>query len=428
VTKADTVGGQSQHLWPIVLDDGKTVVFAVAHGTSRQESKIAIGSLTDGKFTTLDLRGIRPLGVVSGSLVFVQEDGSVMAARIDVGARRVLGAPVPLLDSIPVCGSCNGDSGIHLSKNGILTYMRGSVANTLTMLDSTGLERAVAPESKAFLQPRLSPDGRHIAVTVISESGNDVWIFDVGTHVLTKLTAGARSAYPEWTPDGKRVLFVSTDSVGRTILRWQAFDGGAPAETLIGVDALGARAVRVLDGVVSPDGHTLVFETMRQEGGRLDIWSMPLDGKREPHPYIVGNAASASAPRFSPDGHWIAYAGDESGRSEVYVRSFPDPSNRIQVSADGGSDPVWSRDGKQLYYRISGAMYEATLAPGPSFAVVARRRLFEKPITDSFNAASYDVGLGRGQILALRPIPDALKLVVVMNWPAELAARMASSR
>jgi len=428
VTKADTAGGQTQHVWPVVLGDGNTVLFAIAHGSSRKESRIAIGSLSDGKFTALDLHGIRPLGVVNDALVFLQEDGTMMAARVDVRARRVLGTPVPLLDSIPVCGSCNGDSGVHLSRGGVLTYMRGTVASTSAMLDSTGLERAVATEAKAFSQPRLSPDGRHIAVSILSEAGSDVWIYDVGAQVLSKLTVGARSGYPEWTPDGKRVVFVSTDSAGRSSLRWQPFDGGAPAETLIGIEAFGKRAMRVFDGVVSPDAHNLVFETMRTESGQFDIWTLPLDGKREPRPYVVSTSSSAVAPRFSPDGHWVAYAGDESGRSEVYVRSFPDPSNRIQVSSDGGTNPVWSRDGKQLYYRVSAAVYEATLTPGPSFGVVARRRLFEKPMTDSYFASAYDVGAGRGQILALRPVPDALKLLVVMNWPAELAARMASSR
>jgi serine/threonine-protein kinase len=428
VTKADSVGGQTQHLWPVVLDDGNTVVFAIAHGVNRQESRIAIGSLSDGKFTALDVHGIRPLGIVNGSLVYLQLDGTLMAARVDVRARRLLGPPLPLLDSIPVCGSCNGDSGVHLSKSGVLTYMRGTVASTLAMLDSTGLERAIATEAKAFSQPRLSPDGRHIAITLLSETGTDVWIYDIGAQVFSKLTAGARSGYPEWTPDGKRVVFVTTDSVGRSSLRWQPFDGGAPSETLISIEALGKRAARLYDGVVSPDGRNLVFETARNAGDQFDIWTVPLDGKREPRPYVVSTSSSASAPRISPDGHWVAYTGDESGRTEVYVRSFPDPSNRVQVSADGGVNPVWSRDGKQLYYRLNAAVYEATLAPGPSFAIAARRRLFEKPMTESYYAASYDVGAGRGQILALRPIPDALKLVVVMNWPAELAARMASSR
>src|SRR5262249_51244912 len=142
VTKADTVGGQTQHVWPVVLDDGNTVVFAVAHGVNRPSSKIAIGALSDGKFTVLDLQGIRPLGVVGGTLVYIRHDGVLFGAPIDVRARRVLGAPVPLLDSIPVCGTCNGDSGAHLSRSGILTYMRGEVSSTISMVDSTGLERA----------------------------------------------------------------------------------------------------------------------------------------------------------------------------------------------------------------------------------------------------------------------------------------------
>jgi serine/threonine-protein kinase len=424
VTKADTVGGQSQHVWPVVLDDGNTVVFAVAHGVNRPASKIAIGSLSDGSFTVLDLHGIRPLGVVAGTLVYIQHDGVLFGVRVDVRARRVLGAPVPLLDSIPVCGTCNGDSGAHLSRSGILTYMRGDVSSTISMFDSTGLERALSRESKAFTQPRLSPDGRRIAVTVGGQTGTDVWIYDTGTQVLSRLTSGGKSAYPEWTPDGKRIVF-EVDSGGHAALLSQPFDGGAPADTLVSNAQLKQKPGEPLEGVISPDGRYLVFESANATG--LDIWSMPLDGTRQPRPYIV-TAASEGYPRFSPDGHWVAYSSDESGRSEVYVRSFPDPTSRVQVSADGGNDPVWSRDGKRLYYRSLGAIFAATVNPGASFGVVARHRLFEKPFVGNYGAAGYDASRDAGQLLMLRPNPDATQLIVVANWPAELAARMASSR
>jgi Tol biopolymer transport system component len=426
VTKADTVGGQSQHLWPVVLDDGRTVVFAVAHGTNRQESKLAIGSLNDGKYTVLELRGMRPLGVVDGSLVYVQHDGVLMAARVDVQARRVLGSPVPLLDSVPVCGSCNGDSGIHLSKSGVLTYMRGAVASTMTVLDSAGLERTISTNSKDFATPRLSPDGRRIAVTLSEQTGSDIWIYDLGTQVLSRLTSGGKSADPEWAPDSKRVLFMAEDSLGRSSIRWQPFDGGAAAETLVDMTKVGKKGMAIRAGVLSPDGQTLVFEIARVDGGPSDIWSMPLAGDRQPRPYIAG-PASEIGPRFSPDGHWVAYWSDETGRSEVYVRSFPDPSSRVQVSSEGGSQPVWSRDGKRLFYQNAGGMFVAEIAPGVTLGVVGRHRLFEKAITGSFWSASYDVARD-GQLLALRPNADALKLIVVMNWRAELAARMASSR
>jgi eukaryotic-like serine/threonine-protein kinase len=427
VTKADTVGGQSQHLWPVVLDDGNTVVFAVAHGVNRQDSKIAIGSLGDGKFTVLDLRGMRPLGVVDGSLVYMQYDGVLMAARVDVRARRVLGSPVPLLDSIPVCGTCNGDSGVHLSKSGVLTYMRGAVASILTMLDSSGLERTMSASSKDFTGPRLSPDGKHIAVVLADQGRADVWIYDVGTQVLSRLTSDGKSAFPEWSPDGKRVLFMAVDSVVRSSIRWQPFDGGAPAETLVDITKVGKTGMQIFGGVLSPDGRTLVFEIARGDGSAFDVWSMPLAGDRQPRPYIAG-PASETGPRFSPDGHWVAYWSDETGRSEVYVRSFPDPSSRIQISSDGGSEPVWSRDGKRLYYRNAGAMFVAEVAPGAgTLGVSGRHRLFEKAITNSFFTASYDVARD-GQLLALRPNADALRLIVVMNWRAELAARMAASR
>src|SRR5262249_876797 len=158
-----------------------------------------------------------------------------------------------------------------------------------------------------------------------------------------------------------------------------------------------------------------VFESTNRTG--MDIWSMPLDGKRQPRLYIA-TAASEGYPRFSPDGHWVAYSSDESGRAEVYVRSFPDPTSRVQVSADGGTDPVCSRDGKGLYYRSLGAIFAATVDAGTSFGVVARRRLFEKPFVGNYGAAGYDASRDAGQLLMLRPNPDAIQLIVVSNWPA----------
>jgi serine/threonine-protein kinase len=302
--------------------------------------------------------------------------------------------------------------------------MRGDVSSTISMLDSTGLERTVSRESKAFTQPRLSPDGRRVAVTIGTQTGTDIWIYDTGTQVLSRLTSGGKSAFPEWTPDGKRIAF-QVDSGGHTALRSQRFDGGAPADTLVGGEQLKEKHGDILEGVISPDGRYLVFESGNAAG--LDIWSMPLDGRRQPRPYIV-TAASEGYPRFSPDGHWVAYSSDESGRAEVYVRSFPDPASRVQISADGGNDPVWSRDGKQIYYRSRGAIFAATVVPGAGFGVVARRRLFEKPFVGNFGAAAFDASRDAGQLLMLTPNPDALQLIVVANWPAELAARMSSSR
>ena len=404
-TRVDSARKELSHEWPHVLSDGKTVLFTVWHGAP-ETAEIAAASLDDGKVTPLGVLGARALGVIGGQLVYVRTDGVAMAAPFDLGRRRVTGPATPVQDSIRIVDASGGDAAASLNGAGGLVFARGALNRRLVWVDRSGAARPALSTEREFAFVKISPDGKQVAVNAGAGVKSDLWLFDIATSTLTPLTASGTARNPVWSTDGKRILFVSTQG-GRSAFWWQPVDGSGPAVKT----AEAPHNAWNID--LAPDGRTTVLNSIYD--GTFNLESFVLDSTRERHDISASPNAVEALGRFSPDGRSVAYMSDESGQPEIYVRSFPEGGSRIQISAGGGTRPVWSRDGKTLYYREGSRMVAATLIRDPALRVVSRQMLFDGPYDREF-----DVSPDGSRFLMIETKSSGMSLIVIPNWLTEL--------
>lgn len=342
-----------------------------------------------------------------------------MAATLDRSRRHLAGRPAPVLDPVLVNSGQNGNSGIFVSRDGALITARGGTKSQLSWVSRDGSAIPVTRDVREYATPRLSPDGRRIAVVAGDQGKSDIWIYDMDTGTFSRLSSVGAAASPTWTPDGKSVVYLGNGDRERFVIWSQPADGGSPAQKLF--------TARALTSVVtmSPDGRSVLYTTLNNNAWSL--FRVRLDSTRTSVPYLA-SPADEFAQRFSPDGRWVALTSSESGRNEVYVRSFPDPAARVQISAEGGNEPAWSTDGTKILYRSGTAIMSAKLALTPSLRVLSR----DTAVTQAASmlvgnlAGNYDVARD-GRFLGLVSSKDDYQLVVVPNWLPELEQRLAGS-
>jgi Tol biopolymer transport system component len=419
-TWPDTARGELDHLWPIAFPDGRTVVFTVWSG-SLATAQLAMTSIGDSAVTRLDVRGIRPLAVLDDAVLFVQADGAVMAVPIDDRRKRVQGRPVPVLDPVPVGAANNGNSAVFVSSGGALVSALGAHRMQLEWIGRDGVARPVSREVRDFSTPRLSPDGQRIAVIVSDGSRSDVWIHDLGTGTLSRLTTVESVTSVAWTRDGTRVVYTAAGRGSRAAVWAQTVGVAAAPEMLVEVPTLSPFAD------ITPDGRSLLLQSLIENGWMVQ--RIPLDSGRAIRAFSESKA-NATTPRFSPDGHWAALVSTESGASEVYVRSFPDPVVKIQVSVGGGDSPAWGGDGTRLYYRSGSAIIESRLTAAPALRVVSRDTAFRQLLLASvgFYQSNYDVSRDGSRVIVPRSKTESYQLIVVPNWRTEFRERLAANR
>ncbi len=290
-----------------------------------------------------------------------------------------------------------------------------AASRRLVLVDRTGSSRLLTEDRRAFYAPRFSPDGRRVAVTVFEEGARNVWIYDVEGGTASRLTFDGQSLYPIWTANGDRVVFTSSRR-GSMELFWSAADGsGAPEPLLI-------RPRDQYSEDATNEARWLVFAESGSPLTGRDIWAMPLDGTRTPQP-VVQTAHQERAPALSPDGRWLAYTSNESGRTEVYVRPFPDGEGTWQVSTDGGTEPLWSGDGDEMFYRRGPALVRVAVQTDPVFAVRAREVLLDGTYERNEFHTNYDIHPDGSHFVMVESAEASTQLVVVLNWFEELRRR-----
>jgi Tol biopolymer transport system component len=250
---------------------------------------------------------------------------------------------------------------------------------------------------------------------VIGDPNNDVWVQDLERGALTRLTSGGNNVQPHWTPDGKRVVFVERTGGGATPF-WVAADGSGEPERMFDGDHRGGVAS------FSPEGDIVTFITRSPETG-LDLWVRPLNGRPQ---LFLRTRFTEAGPEFSPDGRWIAYVSDESGQYEVYVRPYPGPGGKWQISTQGGVHQIWSRDGRELFYRNGNKWMVVAVSLEPEFKAGAPQLLFEGPFVQ-VGGSSYDVTPDGRRFLLLEPAgrdaAPVTHLNVVLNWFEEVTEK-----
>ena len=415
--RPDTTKGETDYLWPIAFPDGKTVVFTIWTG-SLASAKLATASLKSGDVIPLDLIGVRPLAVIDRTLVYVQSDGAVMGVKLDRGGRHAAGAPMPVLDPVEVRQELNGNSEIFVSKGGALLTARGGTNTRLAWVAPDGKVTPLSSETRQFLNPRLSPDGTRIAVTIRDADKSAIWIYDIATGTLSRLSSLEAASSPSWMPDGNTVVYLALGTEKRYAIWKQDADGGSPPEKLF--DALAFTP----SSVVAPDGRSVLYVGYSNNYWRLFRVALDSPGVAKP---LVEGEVTTRAPAFSPDGKWIMLTAlDDTGQPEVYVRSYPNPSARVQVSAGGGGGLYWSADGTRVYYGNNNVTIAATISTAPRLRVISRDTVFATAPSIPGTGPATLQSIGRdGRHLSLVVNRNDRELVVVPNWLPELKKRMA---
>jgi serine/threonine-protein kinase len=354
--------------------------------------------------------------------VYLQADGAVMAVPLDAGGGKVTGQPVPVLDPVTVLAGNNGNSDVFLSRGGALVSAAGSHLAKLVWQLPDGKTQEIGPEARDFVRPRLSPDGTRIAVLVADGTRYDIWIHDLTTGTLSRLTNLETVTSVEWTADGKSVIYSASGQDLRGQIWAQSVDVASAPVELARVPGLTPEAAP------APDGKSLLVTTLATNG--WDVVRVSSDSARTTAPY-ASSAANETAGRISPDGHWAAIVSDESGRNEVYIRSYPEPTAKVQISTGAGVGPVWSRDGARLYYRAGGTIMAARLKTGAAVQVLGRDTAFRQLATgraNLVNVAGYDVARDGSRLLVPADLKNTYELIVVPNWITEFRQRMAAAR
>ena len=413
--------GENTHRWPEFLPGGKAVMFSPGTaGGNWTDSRVAVQQIETSKRTNLIPGGTQPRYASSGHLVYAQ-GGDLMAVPFDPQRLRITGASVPVAEGV-LQSLSSGVAHYSISATGSLVYVSGSVQanqSRLVWVDRNGVDQPLAAPAHSYQHPRLSPDGRRVAVG-IADQESQVWMYELSREALTRLTfEGTVNGNPEWTPDGKRIAFYSNKE-GTQNLFWQLADGSGGLERLTTSDHTQASMS------VSPDGQLLTFLDVGPATG-FDIWVLRLsDHKAQP---FLRTRFNESAPRFSPDGHWLAYFSDESGRYEIYVQPYPGPGGKWQISTEGGTEPVWNRNGRELFYRSGNKMMGVEIATQPSFTAGKPKVLFEGPyLPTPLTYPNYDVSPDGQRFLMLKPVEQAqtalTQINVVMNWFEELKQKV----
>jgi Tol biopolymer transport system component len=413
--------GELSNQWPEFLPGGNAVLFAAGTGVTNQ---VAVQTVGTGERRTLVQGGTHPSYAPSGHLVYAQ-GGNLMAVPFDPQRLTTTGEAVPVLEGVRQ-SITNGYAQYGFSATGSLVYVPGGVQATqlrLVWVNRNGAEQPIAAPGHAYRQPHLSPDGRRVAVT-IDEQGNQVWLLDLSRETLTRFTfEGNRNTDPAWTPDGKRIAFESNKE-GRDNLFWQLADGSGGLERLTPSDS----AQYPLSW--SPHGQMLTFVDLNPATGR-DIWVLRVtDRKAQP---FLRTPFNETAPQFSPDGRWLAYVSDESGRDEIYVQPYPGPGGKWQISTEGGTEPVWNPNGRELFYRSGDKMMAVEIAAQPSFAAGKPRMLFEGPYEPSaVTFPNYDVSPDGQRFLMVKANEAreaaSTQINVVLNWFEELKQKVPAGK
>jgi eukaryotic-like serine/threonine-protein kinase len=411
----DSAHGETAQEMPLALPDGNTVLYTSITMGGPAAAHIGVASLKDGSTTILNIQGAYPLGMLDEYLVYVTAGGVVMAVPFDLGSRKTSGVPVPLVDQV---ANSTGNASMHasLSADGALVYVSGMRRRELTRLEVGGSARPIIAEAGVFSTPRLSPDGKRLALTLGSGARSDVYVYDLPAGPLVRVTTeGTGNDRPEWMPDGKSLVFRSNRS-GLNALWVQPLDGAGSARPLFG-----QTTAKIDEGVVSNDGHYLIYQADRT--GRGELWARALVGDTTPRRVGTGSFGEVGG-RFSPDGKWVVYTSSESGTAEVYVRPFPSLAARYQVSLAGGTTPLWSPDAKRIYYVAGRDLVAATIGSTSPFTIASRETVNTRGITFNNIHADYDVMKDGRTVIAFRTSGDDAQIVAVYNWRAEVLARM----
>lgn len=421
LTVLDFDRGERTHRWPHVLPNGTELLFTVARAGSASfdDADVMIASVATGTRRVLLRHATCARYVPTGHIVYMRA-GTMMAVPFDLQNLVVTGSPAPVVDRVMT--QPTGGGHFAFANTGCLVYLTGEVQRVqrqLVTLEASGAVHPVPLPEQEIEEPRLSPNGRKLALGIRAAT-SDIWVYDFARSTLTRMTFDGDNFAAVWTPDGTRLTF-SSNRTGPCQIYWRAADGAGADERLV------ASEYDLVPGPWSRDGRVLVFTEYHPETG-ASIWMCTPHEPAPPRP-LLRSRFNEHGPALSPDNQWLAYTSDESGRAEVYVVSFPALDRKAQMSVDGGTEAIWARDGRRLYYRRGASILSVDVADGPEPVAGAPQRCVEGPYLPGAMTGlpNYDV-TADGAFLMIRQEASQTRpdqLAVVVNWFADLRRRLA---
>lgn len=403
-TPEDIFQGNFLAFWPQLLPDGNTLLLS---------NPIRVVSLSENEEDVFPLHGIYARYLPSGHMIFSQK-GTILAVPFNLNTLKVGGTPVPVIDGI-LLESSSAAPQYTFSPKGSLIYMPGisEQSRSFVWVDYNGLFEPLTLPKQSYGTFKLSPDGKKLAVQVIGVN-DDIWIFDLERGTPFRLTFEGNNGVPVWTPNNNAIIFTS-DKTGAYNLYRILLDSSDSMEQITT-----SRYYQEPYSITS-DGKLLAIGEFHPET-KMDIWIIALDSLSEPQIFI-NTQFNEWGPMFSPNGKWIAYTSDESGRYEVYIQSYPGPGGKQQISTKGGEEPVWSPDGTELYYRNGQKWMRVKVFESNDALNLDKPQLFFEGPFMNVQGFSYDIAPDNKRFLMLIPEQDktpVTELKVVLNWFEEL--------
>ena len=422
LAKPDSGREHVRYGFPALLPGGKAALMAIWKRTVALDAiELGVVDIASGSVTELGLQGTYPRYSPTGHLLFVTADGVLMAAPFDHKSRRMTAAAFVVVEGVRL--GTGGAAAVAVSRNGTLAWLGGGAqrgTTSLVAVSRSGVERSIPVSPGYFAFPRLSPDGKQIALTVENRAGvggpSDIWRVDLTSNALLRVTTDSLSFRANWLPDGERIVYIKvTDTragTGVPMVRPLYRTGEAAPMT-----GLAGGAFNLSIGP-TPGYSALAVDP--DNSGQDDIWLVHSDSLSTPRPFLTQSYREISA-RVSPDGRWLAYVSDRTGRQEVYVQPIPRGGDEVPISLDGGFDPVWSRSGKELFYRTATHLVAASVSPASPaarFRIVQRDTLFVVAGRYRLGTPSYDVLPGDQEFVMLRAgdLGTIFPLMVMTNW------------
>ena len=412
--------------FPHVLPGGKAALITIWVGRPDLDSTM-LGTVTipDGKVTELGIRGTYPHYSGTGHIVFATSDAWLFAVPFSERSLKVTGASFPVVEGVTM--GRGGAAAFAVARNGTLVYragaLRGSGKQVLVAVDRSGIERALDASATNYGSPRVSPDGRQIAfITYAVGSGRlgtfpDIWRFDTTSKVRTRVTADSASIYPSWSHDGERIAYTRPDA--DSVVMWQPLYRVGQPTPLLRINQ------RIAAFQYNLPGRYAAFR-VTSDTGAYDVWLVHMDSLSSPRPFLA-EEYSETSPEMSPDGRLIAYVTNRTGQAEVYVRRVPSGTDEVRVSVNGGNEPLWAPDGRELYYRGPQHLMVARLNDGSRLTVAAHDTLFRDVYGINPNRRNYDIFPDGKTFVMLRVLTDSTasrqRLIVMMNWHLRSRAR-----
>jgi serine/threonine protein kinase len=422
LTTRDRERGERRHAWPSFLPGDEAVVFSIVD-TVPENDELAVVTLADRRIRRLGVRGTSAQYLDGGFLVFGRYDGTGWAVPFDLKRLEVTGPELQVLDQLIVRGG--GAVELTVARNGTVAYVQGSVDDHIALVDDNGRSEFLTERAARFNKPQMSPDRSRVVATMRDAAAGktDVYLLDVASRSLRRLTNDGQSTNAWWGANGQSVIWQTVNG-NRAEIREQVLDGRSPPRTLYTASVPDTDSSMVI--AVDPGGQWILGVVSAVGGQTADIHVARKDSAPLVFRPLIATQDIEQSPSVSPDGRWLAWRSNESGRYEIYVTSFPDAGVVRRVSTGGGIDPVWTADSRSLYYRANTRMVHARFNPGlTNFTTDTLFTLARFPRPNlAARVANYSV-TPDGKLLMLEG-DQSRRLVVVTSWVEELRQRFAS--